>query len=236
MSVNPRESRDTLSPLVQELLHAIGQPLTSLQMCVLLRDRPSLEHTGSQSLLHDMADQVTLLSRLFETLRQVLETQPALPSVTERDLEYLLLDILPEWTEAALQRDITVNIAGLQTPPPRRRGRPHRGSIETCLQEIFAASLESTPDRGSLTVTLALQAGAPCQLQILGGNRLSATSFSGRFALRTAKTLLDSDQQEFTYSLNPFQANLVLAAQLTPEAVVLHPSSSPGEARAGFSE
>ena len=228
MNLDPPLSRKSLSPLVQELLHAIGQPLTSLQLCVLLRDRPSLDRVGSITLMRDMADQVTLLSRLFATLRQLLDAEADPLRITQDDLNLLLPKILPQWRQSALQRDITVMPTGLRAVDPPRPFPAHRGSIEACLQEIYAAALESTPDRGSIAVILTTHPGGVCRLRIAGGTLLPPASFLGRFALPAAKTLLDSDTQEFTYRLNPFEANLVLRAPAfsIAEAAVIKQSPS----------
>lgn len=208
MNIEQRQSRKTSSPLVEDLLHAIGQPLTSLQMCVLLRDRASFDTRDVATLMHEMADQVSVLSRLFEILRRVLDAEPA-PRITLNKLERLL----PQWQQAALQRKITILTAGLQAVEVAPPGRVHRDVTEICLQEIIAAALQSTPDQGSITIALIPQPSPlPCQLQITGGTLLAESSFPGHFALRAAKTLLDASNQEFTFRLNPFLANLVLPA------------------------
>ena len=235
MNLDPTQMRHTcqpLNPLVQNLLHAMGQPLTSLQMCVLLRDRPALDRLDFPTLLDDMADQVILLSRLFGTLQRVLDSEVPPARITAAELELLLPSILPQWRQAALQRDITLLVTGVPPSSPTASRRAPRGSIDTCLQEIVAAALESTPDRGSITVTLAPASGAtPCQLRIAGGNLLSEASFPGRFALPAAKTLLDSTHQVLTYSFNPFKATFVLLAPalLGPKTAVIDRSPSASE-------
>ncbi len=208
MNIDPRQSRETPNPLIQELLHAIAQPLTSLQVCVLLRDLPPLDRDRSTNLVGDMADQVTLLSRLFETLRQVLNAETDPPRINEDALKLLLPSLLTHWRKSALERNVTLLLDGSPVEPCCSAGL-RGGALETILQEVFAAALESTPSQGSISVALFRQSDdASCQLRLLGGSLLSPASFPGRFSLPTAKTLLDSEQQHFTYTLNPFAATL----------------------------
>ena len=235
MNIDQRQGRETPGALVQELLHAIGQPLTSLQMCVLLRDRPAWDHTEVASVMHDMASQVTLLSRLFETLRRILDAEPA-PRVTLDTLERLLSGFLPRWQQTARQRNITITTSGLQTGSVIGRGQIPRDVLATCLEEILAAALESTSDNGSIAVTLISQSVAlPCQLRILGGTLLSEASFAARFALPAARARLNSAQQEFTYGRSPFEAHLILLppASLAADTAILHRAASPIDDHAG---
>ena len=230
MNLDPAQSPNSPSSLVQELLHAIAQPLTSLQLCVLLRDRPSLDRIDPMTLIDDMAGQVTLLSRLFETLRRVLDAEADPPRITANELALLLPSILPHWQQTALRRDITIIASGVHTVEPSRDARAHHASIKACLHEIIASALESTPDRGSITVLPTMHPGGLCRLRIIGGTLLSKASFPGRFALPAAKALLDSDTQEFTYRLNPFEANLVLRALAPPIAKAAAIARSPASA------
>lgn len=236
MNSDRMQSQETQSPLLYELLHAIAQPLTSLQMCILLRDQPSLDAQAISPFLHDMADQVTLLSRLFETLRRLLDTDSS-PRITADQLERILPKILLRWHQAALERNIALLSTGVPAMAPTQQASSPGDPVETCLQDIVAAALESTPDRGSMTVTLVRQTDAVlCQLWIVGGTLLSEASFTGRFALPAAQTFLHSDDQEFTYHLNPFEAHLILhapASRVAGAPGMLHPRSAAKD-QAGF--
>ncbi len=236
MNIDQQQGRETPGALVQDLLHAIGQPLTSLQMCVLLRDQPAWDLTEIASVMHDMAGQVTLLSRLFETLRRILDVEPA-PRVTLHTLERLLPSFLPQWQQVARRRNITITTTGLPKGSVIGRDQVVRDALETCLEEVVAAALESTPDNGGIAVTLISQSVAlPSQLRILGGTLLSEASFAARFALPAAMARLNSADQEFTYRRSPFEAHLILLppASLAADAAILDRAPSPPQDHAGL--
>ena len=228
MNIDRRQSRESLGPLVQDLLHAIGQPITSLQMCVLLRDQPALDHKEVATFIEDTANQVTQLSRLFDTLRRLLDADPA-PRMTAQEVERLLATILPQWRQAAFQKDIKLTVTGVQEIEQSHAHRACCRSTETSLQDIFAAALESTSSLGSTTVTVVARSGTMSrQLQILGGNLLPPASFAARFALPAAQALFKLNDQEFTYSLNPFKASLILpepAPSVADAAAIASPLS-----------
>ena len=209
MNFGPSVDTDTPDLLVHDLLHAMGQPLTSLQMCVLLRDAPPADSGSVGRYLPEMADQVTVLSRLFRTLRRVLEPGAKPLRTTSSELESLLRHLLPRWKDAAARRDLLL----LTTRLHLRGDDAHRvaGSpLATCLEDLFEVALESTPKRAAITLDLVVQPDASCLFRIYGEERSAEGSAYGQYTLRAAKMLLHSGGQEFRFTSEPFAVNLTL--------------------------
>ena len=209
------------APLLQELLHAMGQPLTALQMCVLLRDRPPVGGVVSVDLLGDMADQVLSLSRLFSVLRRVLDADRTSLRGTRLELERMTRDALPGWQVAARARNVRLTVTGFCPAPSQDEVHGREPALRSCLHDLVEAALESAADGEAVVVDLCATSGV---LRLCGGPWLADTSFHAQFLLPLARALLDGGAQQFRYTLRPFEATLILASNPDSSAP-LHRSS-----------
>ncbi len=201
--------------LVRDLLHAMGQPLTALQMCVLLRDHGWPTGASDNDLLTDMADQVTSLTRLFASLRNLIEHGSLPVAVTAFDLRHSVHHRLARWHKEATVRKITLVVRGLTFPDYQPIKVWNGGPLQVCLQDVFEAALLSCPTHGQVAVELLSGMDSNgLLLRVRGGDLLPESSFSARYGLPVARALLNSAAQQCTYTTRPFEVTLKL---LSPE-------------------
>ena len=74
-------SAETAATL-DHLVHAMGQPLTILQACALVRLRPFSSLDEAAAFAADMAGEVDRLSNLYGTLRDLVEGASVLPEAS----------------------------------------------------------------------------------------------------------------------------------------------------------
>lgn len=220
----------TPGSLVRDLLHAMGQPLTGLQMCVLLRDHGRPTGASSDELLADMAEQVTILTRLFATLRNLLECDSPSAAITASDLWQTVHHRLARWQGEAAARGITLIVHGLASGDSRQRNLWNGGPLQTCLQDVFEAALLSSPRGGQIALELVSEVDLHGVLfRLRGGDLLSESSFSARYGLPVARALLSSPAQCCTYTTRPFEVTLKL---LSPERMA-EDACAPSQPRLG---
>ena len=198
--------QEKVADLVQEMLHAMGQPLTTLQCCRLLAARCGTD-TG---MVADLADQVDGLTDIYQALRMLLETQTSGDADT---LRQLVEQMEVRWRRSALRRRAQLEIQFL--------GGEHRSagtSVETALEHLFEAALRSVPVGGRITVTVNAE-GELVRVAFLGGNLLGP-GWRPTWKLRAAEALLGVRQGGVVYSVQPFGARVEFACNVCAPGVV----------------
>ncbi len=137
----------TPGSLIRDLLHAMGQPLTALQICVLLRDHGMSPLDSCDDLLADMAKQVTSLTRLFSSLRSLLECGSPSAAITASDVRRSVDQRLARWQKEASTRNVTLVLFGLAFTESGTKFW-NVGLMHACLQDVFEAALLSSPSHG----------------------------------------------------------------------------------------
>ena len=213
----PRRATDSFAhhtaPLVREMLHAMGQPLTTLQSCRLFAHRPEKLAAGNASLLQEMADQVDQVTELYRALRLLLdpdETLAAHPNERRPNLRETLGKRTPAWRRQASHQQVTLAIEtdqDDQTAP--------RAPAEQALDTIFATVLTSVPPNGCLHII-----HRAAHVRLAGGDQVPP-GWAPAWTLRAAGTLLASCGARVRYTTQPlFCADLCFG--LDPTQILTH--------------
>ncbi len=208
-----------VADLMDELLHAMGQPLTTLQGYRLLPVLPASERAD---LIADMAEQVERVTDFYRDLRSLFAAERSRadtstgPGCTLRTLE-------PEWQRLAARHDVTLITNFLpESPIPRRLSRRAQQAID----HIVQAALASTPatsqirilateacsqtgnDEHGVTVRCLIDTTSPTVSPI--SPKLSPPPPTICGALRMAQALLQAEGGRVVYNLQPFRATIEL--------------------------
>ena len=132
-----------LATLITDLLHEMGQPLTTLQGCQLL---PLLAVDDRDALAAEMAGQVERITTLYRALRQLLAAimpaNPAPPSPT--DLPQTLHTAAREWQRQAERQHVTLQ---LDLPPHANFAQAVSLWTQHAVESVIAAALPPRTDR-----------------------------------------------------------------------------------------
>ena len=149
-----REDAVTISApvlhVLSDFLHAMGQPLTTLQIFRLATAVPSTEMNEIKTLLPEMAEQVDRMTDLYRGIRGLFEAEAAASQVDELSLSVLLERLEPEWRRQAFQHHVQIRfeLEGRATMPCLRMSRGLKA-----LSDLFDVILPSVLVNGILLVT-----------------------------------------------------------------------------------
>ena len=195
--------------LMAELLHEMGQPLTTLQGCRLL---PLLEAGDREALAAEMAGQVDRVTALYRGLRGLfaaampVDAEAANPTTRLRDEAAV-------WAEQAERQGVGLL---LDLPLNEIAVRPRAGEA---LASVVAVALAQAPAGSRLCVTATDEprAGrrAPVLMLTVQGDQSGPEPVAGvraeaDVALRVAAALLEEDGGRVVYNLQPFRATIEL--------------------------
>lgn len=204
-----------VATLVAELLHEMGQPLTTLQGCRLL---PLLAAEERDALVCDMAGQVDRVTELYRELRSLLAaTSPANSEAGKLvSMDEGLRDAAAEWRRQAQRREITLL---LDLPARGDASAVVSRPTEHAIGCVVAAALEHAPPGSELHVSAgeASVNGARRRAVTLvvainqtGLKQLSGELVRAGAGLRVAEALLQAEGGRVVYNLQPFRATIEL--------------------------
>lgn len=191
--------------LLGELLHAMGQPLTILQMCRLSAALPDLERDSASTLLPEMAEQVERVTDLYRGVRILFEAEAGAVQNEAVSLGTLLCRLEPEWQRRAGRRSVQFLL------------EPHEGTAmpalnatrgEEALTCLFEAVLASVPDRATMRWSWFSDIGVNGLLA--GGGPVPPNASSGTLSLRIAEALFQVDGCRLGWEYSPLRVRLEL--------------------------
>lgn len=97
-----------IAELTHELLHAMGQPLTILQMCRLFVASPETISEQTMALLPELAEQVERVTELYRGVRSLFEAEAGGVPRKRLSLATLVHRLLPEWQRRAAEQHVGV--------------------------------------------------------------------------------------------------------------------------------
>ncbi len=192
---------EPIGPLLNEMLHALGQPLTALQTCRLLARIPQVR--ADENVLEEMANQIDTVTEIYQALRMVLETETGSRKDGEDRLDEIVPQMESRWTRLTSRRGIRMTLVCGQMEL-----RCERERLELALDRIFEAVLSSVPDGATLRVEVAAM-GARAQIVLLGGDQ-TEPGWRRTWSLRAAESLLGQIGGRVVYTFHPFCAEVQL--------------------------
>ena len=197
-----------IARLITDLLHEMGQPLTTLQGCRLF---PLLAAGDRDALAAEMSGQVERMTELYRALRQllaaVMPASPTRPSPT--DLHQTLRTAAAEWQRQAERQHLTLV---LDHPPQTDFTPAISPSTGHAIECVVTAALAHSPAGSQLRVSFA----APRTTISLAVSssphppQLPAPPSPASLDLRVATALLEAEGGRVVYNLQPFRATIHL--------------------------
>ena len=213
--------------LVTELLHEMGQPLTTLQACRLM---PLLAAVERDALASEMADQVERVTELYRELRSLLEDASTSSDLATRpSLREFLHGEAVAWESQAERRNVTL----LLKLPEKAAAVGVSGRAERAIRNVVGAAVAQAPPGGQLrllayeqpeegrcrvlveVLAATSQPGAPASRPPASGASASGPPARASIGLRVAEALLESEGGRVVYNLQPFRATIELSAAET---------------------
>lgn len=187
------------APLLDELLHAMGQPLTSLQLCRVPAMRDGGDE-GGREMLEEFAGQVESLTEMYRALRLLLEggqgeVEPMEAGLMVRRLER-------DWQRRAARRRV-----GLRVEIDAAAGRVLGGAgVEQGLDQIFDAVLSGAAAGSIREVTV--RGG---EAEVTFGGWQSGAAAAETWMLRVARVLIERAGGDVIYTGQPMCARVRFA-------------------------
>lgn len=171
--------------LLHELVHAMGQPLTGLQLCRVL----VLKSGADAEVLGDLAGQVESATEVYRALRMLVEGSEGEAEVTE--VGAMVQRFEGEWKRRAARRG-----AMLRVELGESSGRVMGGvGVEQGLDQVFEAVLREVLAGTEREVTMR---GSGAEIVFCGGD--SGVRIQETWTLRVARCLIERAGGGVVYS------------------------------------
>lgn len=174
--------------LLDELVHAMGQPLTGLQMCRVL----AMKGAADAEVLGDLAGQVESATEVYRALRMLLEA-------SEGEAETMEVGAMVRRMEADWGRRVDRRGAMLRVEVGESSGRVMGGvGLEQGLDQVFEAVLREVLAGTEREVTVRAS-GA----EVVFGGGESGAQIRETWTLRVARLLIENAGGCVVYSGHP---------------------------------
>ncbi len=208
------------APVVQAIsstLHAMAQPLTVLQSCVLLATMPDLLKSASPDLLQDLAGEVQRLSATYAGLRDLLSLGQCTPASQPVHIADALHDLSQERESAKRMSKLH-----LTDKHPLACVLVDRTRLLHVLRTIVGIAADLSPPQSSVDLVIQIQ---PCTetlssniiLKISAEADLTHLDFARSLSFAVADALLQADGATMSFERRPLVATLIL-----PRAPILN--------------
>ena len=194
---------------MEELLHAMGRPLTILQTCRLAKLLP---RNDQSDVLAEMAGEVERLTELYRGIRDVLGAELASASSTgevpasKLPLQKVVACLAADWQQKSRKHGVGLELQ-VQGGPKLQQTRATQA-----LASLFAIALSST-EHGDRIRLWSCAEGRSEVLALEGGMKLTESSQPVTQGLRIAEALLKAEGAITTYGPPPFVARIEFAPE-----------------------
>ncbi len=182
--------------LLHELVHAMGQPLTGLQLCRVL----ALKGGADREALGEMAGQVDSATEVYRALRLLLEAG-------EGEAEVMEVGAMVQRMEAGWGRRIARQGGALRVEVGESSGRVVGGiGVEESFHSVFEAVSSAVLAGTEREITVR---GSGAEIVVFGGE--SGVPREETWTLRVARLLLEKAGGGVVYSWHPICARVRFA-------------------------
>ena len=205
-----------VAALVAELLHEMGQPLTTLGSCRLL---PLLAPADRDELVSEMAGQVERVTEIYRGLRSLFDAGEVSGGEAEAavSLRELLQDAADERRPELDRRGVALILDAQGAEPGIEVGR----CTQHAIRGVLAAAVAQAGAGGEVRAGVAAlredmhseQTGGPLltiEVPLSGLAEVQADSATAPVALRVAAAMAEADGGRVVYNVQPFRATMEL--------------------------
>lgn len=204
-----------MAEALDECLHAMGQPLTVLQSCVLFQRRPPTDVAEANAFVGEMIEEVARVTALYGCLRDLvnlgLSTAPEPPA----SVQDLLTTFEPTWKMQAQQGDVDMEFS---LAPLWLQVTGNGELLRLALTMLFEALLASAKRGERVLIDGAGSAGelvferVPQPERGLSSDKLAKESWR----VRVATALVQAEGGSVLYRNHPFRVAVHLASSAEP--------------------
>ena len=202
------EIRGAFYDALAEGLHAMAQPLTILQSCVLIAAKPELAKMATPEMLGDMAAEVERMCGLFRCLQDLVGANGGEGERSEIEIGNLIRSSIQTMRAQIRAAGVSVETTGLEGRPAVWLDGVRAKQGWTSLLE---AALLTTSPGGAVRISGECE-GDDVAVWITGGDGKRDGGSVLRLKVTVAKALLGAAGAEVNSVLDPFKVRVLFRA------------------------